>query len=307
MARDSFNLPHGLVRTTIEMRGEEGKTWLRRLPEIIAGCARRWSLTVEPPFPELSFNFAAPAVRADGAATVLKVCFPDKEFFTEAEALRLVAGEGMVRLIEVDLDLGALLLERVEPGTPIDALADDRAATSAAASVLRRIWRPAPLDHRFPTVADWVAGLGRLRRRFDGGTGPLPAALVEEAERRFADLLASSPPPVLLHGDLHHGNVLAARREPWLAIDPKGVVGDPAFDTYSLLHNPESLLTEPSPGRTLARRIDQLAEELGLDRARVRDWGISGAVLSAWWTVEDSDQVWDLPVICARLLAEIKR
>ncbi len=166
-----------------------------------------------------------------------------------------------------------------------------------------RLWRPVPADHRFPTVTEWAAGLGRLRERFDGGTGPLPARLVEEAEQLFEELLASSAPPVLLHGDLHHGNVLSARREPWLAIDPKGIVGEPAFDTAALLHNPRELLDAPQPGRILARRVDQLSEQLGFDRARIRSWGLAQAVLAAYWSLEDTGWVWEQPLICAQLLA----
>jgi streptomycin 6-kinase len=112
---------------------------------------------------------------------------------------------------------------------------------------------------------------------------------------------------VLLHGDLHQDNILAATRRPWLAIDPKGVVGEPAYETAACLHNPQpQLLNMPQPGRVLARRVDQLAEELNLDRARVRGWGLAQAVLAAWWGVEDGGHVWDAALGCAELLAAIK-
>ncbi len=116
-------------------------------------------------------------------------------------------------------------------------------------------------------------------------------------------MLASAAAPVLLHGDLHHGNVLAARREPWLAIDPKGLIGEPAFETVALLHNPERLLSAPQPGRILARRVDQLSEHLGFDRQRIRGWGIAQGVLAAYWGLEDAGQVWEQALTCAQLLA----
>ncbi len=297
-------VPARLVRTALALRGPAGEEWAQRLPSLVAACARRWSLQVEPPFPDLSYNFAAPARRADGTNLVLKICFPDREFITEADALRLFAGRVAVQLLEVDLDVGAMLLERIEPGTSLVTL-DDEAATSAAASVMRRLWRPVPAGHRFPTVADWAAGFSRLRTRFDGGTGPLPARLVEKAERLFGELLVSSATPVLLHGDRHHGNVLAARREPWLAIDPKGIIGEPAFDTAALLHNPANLLAAPHPSRILARRVDQLAEQLGFDRTRIRGWGLAQAVLAAYWSLEDAGRVWEQPLLCAQYLAEM--
>ena len=116
--------------------------------------------------------------------------------------------------------------------------------------------------------------------------------------------------PVLLHGDLHHENILEAERESWLAIDPKGLVGEAAYETGALLRNQLSVVFEDSqPGRVMARRVDQLAEELGLDRTRVRGWGLAQAVLSAWWDVEDFGRLgdFDMAVLtCAELLAVIK-
>jgi streptomycin 6-kinase len=115
---------------------------------------------------------------------------------------------------------------------------------------------------------------------------------------------------VLLHGDLHHENILAAEREPWLAIDPKGVVGEPAYETGALLRNQLSVVLEASrPGKIMERRVDQLSHELGIDRARVRGWGLAQAVLSVWWDIEDFGHLEDYDVAtlaCAELLAAIK-
>lgn len=300
-------VPEELVRNATELRGAEGAEWANRLPTVIADCGRRWSLEVGAPFPELSQNYVAPARRADGTAAVLKLSFPeDPEFGTEARALLLFEGRGIARLLELDPERGAMLLERCEPGVPLDTVEDEEEAMSIAADVLRLLWRPAPAEHPFPLVSDWARGLMRLRRHFGGGTGPLPAALVEEAEALFAELIPSQAEPVLLHGDLHHGNVLAARRRPWLAIDPKGVVGEPAFDTGALLFNPTELLGESRPGKILKRRIDQLGGELDLDSARVRGWGLSRAVLAAYWSWEDSGEVWEEALIFADLLEAIQ-
>ena len=96
-------------------------------------------------------------------------------------------------------------------------------------------------------------------------------------------------------------------RQPWLAIDPKGLIGEPAYETGSWLRNPyPQLLEMPQPGRMLARRIDQFAEELGFDRARVRDWAVAQAVLAAWWGMEDSGYISDTALRIAELLAAIK-
>lgn len=302
-----FIIPDDFTHKMIELHGVEGPAWLDRLPGILAACEQRWGLTISPPFANLSYHYVAPAVRSDGSAVVVKACSPTDEFTQETVALRLFDGHGMVQLLAYDPSNEVMLLECLQPGTLLRDVEDDEKATSIAAAVMRQLWRPVPPEHPFPSVFDWGKGFMRLRQHYGGGCGPFPAALLEEAETLFAELSASMAEPVLLHGDLHHDNILAAQRQPWLAIDPKGLIGEPAYEVGALLRNPwPQLLNMPQPGRILARRIDQLAEELGLDRRRVRDWGLAQAVLSLWWGIEDSDDFSDFMLICAELLAAIK-
>lgn len=298
-------VPLSLQQTTLELYGEHGADWLRRLPDLIAACERRWSLTALPPFPGLSYNYVAPAVQADGTDVVLKLGVPNPELVTEIEALRFYGGRGAVQLLEADFEWGALVMERLKPGVMLTAVADDEQATAIAAGVMRQLWRPAPAEHSFPTVARWAAGLKELRQQFDGGTGPFAVTLVEMAEGLFADLLASMDAPVVLHGDLHHYNILTAERQPWMVIDPKGVVGEAAYEVGALLRNPFDLLEKPNPGRILARRVEQLAEELELDRARVVGWGMAQAVLSAWWSFGDHGHGWEWTMTVAEHLAKL--
>jgi streptomycin 6-kinase len=297
-----YPLPDALVRMMTSMHSEAGRAWLAALPALLDDCARRWSLTLGPPYPA-AFNYVAPARRADGMLAVLKVGLPDREALSGLNALRLYDGQGMVRLLDADGERGAQLLEQLVPGTPLATMPDDAVATTIAANLMRQLRRPAPTGHHYPTVADWGRGFERLRRSYDGGTGPLPGALVERAEHLFADLSDSMAAPVVLHGDLHHDNIVAATRAPWLAIDPKGVVGEPAYETGALLRNPmPHLLTMPDPARLSCRRVDQLADELGFDRARIRGWGLAQAVLSAWWSIEDAGTGWEFGIAVAELL-----
>jgi streptomycin 6-kinase len=298
------SVPETLVRSTIDLRGEPGLEWLKGLPVLIADLERRWSIETGPPFPEIRINWVAPAIYRDRTTAVLKLSFPqDKGIKREAEALALFDGRGSVRLLRLDFEVGAMLLERCEPGVPLDTVEDDEEATKIAAGVMEELWRPAPPEHPFPTVADQAKGFERLRRRYEGGTGPLPEALVGHAEALFAELIASQTETFLLHGDLHHGNILSAGRRPWLAIDPKGVIGERAYDTAALLHNPVELLREPETGRLLRRRIDLLCERLDFDRSRVHRWGLAQAVLAAYWGLEDSGSVWEEALAFARLLS----
>lgn len=264
--------------------------FLQSLPETMKRCADRWMLSILPPFQNLSFHYVAPCVLPDGTSAVLKI--GPNEIASEVSALLAFDGLGSVRLLGSDIEKGAMLLERLTPGTLLTTLADDEndeKATEAAAAVMQMLWRPPPVDHHFPTTDDWGQAFALLRERFGGTTGPLGTALFERAESLFQELSASASPPVLLHGDLHHDNILSAERTPWLAIDPKGVVGEPAYEIGAILRNSWADRNGVRDyKRMLERRVHQFADILSMDRTRIRDWGFAQAVLSAIWGVEDN-------------------
>jgi len=302
-----FIIPEDFACFMIELFGEEGRAWLDRLPIILAACEERWNLTIGAPVGNLSFNYVAPAVLSDGTKVIVKTGLTD-EFPSQPEALRRFDGHGMVQLLAYDEHDAAMLLERLKPGTSLRAVEDDEAAISAAADVMRKIWRPLPQRHYpFPTVCDWGKGFARVRKRYDGGTGPFPSAMFGKAEKLYAELSASMAESVLLHGDLHQDNILSAEREPWLAVDPKGVIGEPAFETGALLRNfwPD-ILVIPNQKQLMARRLDQLSAELGFDRERIYDWGFSKAVLSVVWGIEDTGKLENEGFYFVELLNAIK-
>ncbi len=302
-----FIIPEDFARFMTEIFGEEGRAWLDRLPAILSACEERWSLTIGAPISNLSFNYVAPAVLADGSEVMLKIGLTD-EFPSQPQALRHFDGHGMVQLLAYDEPNAAMLLERLKPGTSLRAVEDDEIAIEAAADVMRKIWRPLPQEYYpFPTVCDWGKGFASLRKLYDGGTGPIPPAMFDKAERLYAELSASMAEPVLLHGDLHQDNILSAEREPWLAVDPKGVIGEPVFETGALLRNfwPD-ILSLPDPKYLMARRIDQLSAALGFDRERIYDWGFSQAVLSVLWSVEDTGKLEHEGLYFVELLDAIK-
>jgi len=287
-----MELPTVFVNNVRTAFGAAGDAYLRDLPHLLTVFAQRWELTLLPAFPNLSYNYVAPAVRRDGSEAVLKLGVPHRELRSEVAALTHYAGAGCARLLAADADHGALLLERLRPGDLLRAhvYTDDVQSTTILAEVMAALWRPAPAAHELLTIAVWAAELATLRPTFGGGAGPFPPHLVDIAEHLFAELLASCTTPVVLHGDLHHENVLAAQGGRWLAIDPKGVVGEREFEVYALLRNPLGWpLAQPDPARVLRRRIDQVADRLGLDRERMRLWSVAQCVLSAWWDYSDSN------------------
>jgi streptomycin 6-kinase len=287
---------------------EKARVWLDRLPTILANCAQRWHLTILPPVANLSFHYVAPAVRADGTLAMIKASSPTGEFAREAEAMRLLSGPGMARLLDIDAEHEVLLLERLVPGTLLADLVpeQDERAISILVETMHKIWRPAPVEHHFPTVASWGQGFEKLRARYGESCGPFPRRLVEEAERLFVDLGASASQHMLLHGDLHHENILRTGDE-WRAIDAKGVVGDPGYETGLLCYNPMPLISRVSdPRKLLARRVDQLAAELEIERERIRGWGLAQCMLSCWWHVEDNKR--EPPrnqLACAEIMADL--
>jgi streptomycin 6-kinase len=302
-----MELPGELVRRVRGVHGDAGRAWIEDLPRLLEEAADRWGLRLEEPFEALTYNFVCPVWRADGSAAVLKAGVPCPELTTEAAALLWWDGEGAVRLLQADTARGLLLLERLRPGRLLLDVDDDDEATGIGAGVMRRLRRPTPEGHAFPHVRDWLEGFKKLRATFEGGTGPFPAKLVELAERTSVELFASQvDDDIVLHGDVHHWNVLSADREPWLAIDPHGVVGEPAYETGAWLRNPVGmLLNRDRPGAVLERRIAILSNELGFTRERIRKWGAVHAVLSAWWTYEGEAHPGEEALEVARLLTGI--
>lgn len=265
---------------------EGDPAWLQALPALVDSLTARWGLTLGPPFAAVRINYVVPAWRVDGTACVLKASRHVDETRNEIAALQLWNGDGSARLLEVDSDLGALLIERVVPGTLLTEVAatDDTAATLVAANVARRLWRPAPMPDGLRSLASWCDAYDRNRETLTRGDLGFPSAVFQRADAMRRDLLASTETPTVLHGDLHHYNILRASRAPWLAIDPKGLVGDRCFDVCQFFRNPGD-----EPAEVNRRRLDIFCSELGLDRERTKAWCYVHAILDACWDYEDGN------------------
>src|SRR4051794_35454457 len=252
--------------------------WRARCPDLVAACADRWSLTLGAPYLGPHLSFAAPATTDAGAPVVLKVQYPHREVEHEAEALRRWAGAGAVRLLDADPDRHALLLERAEPG---DALSSaDHDALDVLVGLLPRLWVPAgaPFGALADEAAMWCAHLREPER-----TAGLDPVLVDAALGALTELGASTTDDVLVHQDLHGGNVLRATREPWLVIDPKPLAGERAFAVAPIVRSVELGLTRDA----VRYRLDRLCADLTLDRDRARGWTVGQTI--AWSTGEDAE------------------
>jgi streptomycin 6-kinase len=268
------------VRRFALRRGDDGRAWLARLPKLVADCVDQWELELGATI-TASFSFIAEAQRANGTPAVLKITFPEPEGRHEAEGLRRWSGDGIVLLYGADADRNALLLERLEPGTPLREHDDEREALAIACGLLQRLWRPvepaAPFERLSELAAQWAESTLRI---FAAVQPPFPPALAQETAVLLRELGLSQREEVLVHRDFHRGNILAAQREPWLAIDPKPTIAEREFDAAWLLG---------SQAGTTAWLLDELSARLELDRERLRAWGIARYVLGGLWTYADGE------------------
>ena len=284
-----MRIPKDLRQTIERVHGERGREWLDKFPDLISECRERWSLNLDRPFANLSYNFVLPATMPDRKKVVLKLGVPCPELTAETAALDLFAGVGAARLLAHDARRGVLLLERVLPGTPVCELVSEAEATRIAATLMRQLWRSPPANHNFPSLVIWFQAFAKLRNKFGGGSGPFPAKLFDQAEHTFAVLNASSDRSPVLHGDLHHANILFSEERGWLAIDPKGVCGDPGYEVGAFMLNRLPVnASESATIEVLAQRLSIFSAELGIDKERLRQWSLCQAVLSALWDFEDS-------------------
>jgi streptomycin 6-kinase len=220
-------------------------------------------------------------------------------------ALGLYDGCGAPRLYESDPQAGALLEERLLPGTMLHERGlDDEAQTAIAAEVMLNIWRPAPPDERLIRLKDWFDELKELRPAYGGGTGPFAPKLVEAVEGLLPDLFADPGEPVVMHGDCHHYNILESQRG-WLSIDPKGVVGPRGYEVGPFMLNPLDFGQRPQAARLAARRLDLLSERLGIDRPVLWAWSVCHSLLSAWWDLQPDGSGGEYAAACGEIFLEL--
>ncbi|MEU9982226.1 aminoglycoside phosphotransferase family protein [Streptomyces sp. NPDC050856] len=288
-APKAVEVPGALIASYTRAFGEEGRSWTDALPALAAQALDRWKLERdgEPGTGEASL--VLPVRREDGTRAVLKLQMPREETTAALIGLRTWNGEGMVRLLDHDPESGAMLLERLDGTRTLTSIEDDDIAMSTLAGILARLVAvPAPPELR--SLGDIAADM--LERVPSAVT-----ALADPAERRLlrdwasaVSELVSEPGDRMLHWDLHYDNVLAAERQPWLAIDPEPLAGDPGFDLWPALDSRwDDVVAKGDTPRLLRRRFDLLTEALDLDRARATGWTLGRLLQNALWDIDDGE------------------
>ncbi|WNQ11880.1 aminoglycoside phosphotransferase family protein [Paenibacillus aurantius] len=261
------------------------------MPRLITDWASRFHFIPEAPFSNLSYNFVLRAKLRDGKPAVLKASFLKDELSREVSVLRAYEGRGAVHVLEADEEWGVALLEGVDPGTPLSSIEDDARATTIFCEVFRHLHLPAPTGRAYPSMKQHFAAIERYRERFDDvNDSPLPESWLENAEECLTYLITTTKENCLLHGDLHHDNILRRGEDQWVMIDPKGIIGDIHFDTIQYLLNYEDRGGDREV--VLRNRIALMAERLSLDPRRIAMWGVARGVLEACWTLEDGGTDW---------------
>lgn len=279
-----MRLPDKFVRTMKSIHKENANEWLRNFDKMIADYEERWELKIQDPF-DLSYNFVAPAIRNDGEEVVLKVVLSRKEFLAELETIKRMKGKGMVKLLEYDSEIGVMILERLSPGITLAEIESDEEAARIAAQIMKSLWIAAPEGTNIQTVTDREHSLKRIIQNNQDGFEQISKEMLQEALLIFEQLNSEINNPYLLHGDLHHYNILKDG-DSWVSIDPKGLIGDREYDVIQYLLNK---LPEKNVKKTIEKRIDIFVEELNLDKERVLLRGFSHAVLATCWTIEDGN------------------
>lgn len=286
-----LNLPQRFVQNTLDLCGEIGEQWLYDLPRIVEEITENWSLEIGEPFPSLSYNYVAPCVCSNGSEAVLKIALPlnNPEIFNEASYLQITGDKCAVKLLNFDEKRRAMLLEKLTPGANLKEICgkDDAKAVEIAIRIMRGLLKKPPQNSAFRRLEDWFKGLARAENTmFDN-------KFASKAYRIFERLNSASKQKFLIHGDLHHENILSARREPFLAIDPKSIIGDIGYEIAVFLNNHLIWLSaDDNLQEKLNDAVRQFSEAFEIKSQDLKNWAFAQMVLSAWWTFEENGKNW---------------
>jgi streptomycin 6-kinase len=286
-----IKVPEALTASHLKYPQDAGPGWNAALPALAERYLDEWDLRLDGEPSHGIVALVLPVVRADGTPAALKLQPVTSETVDEALALRTWAGDGSVLLLDADPDTGTMLLERLDPGRSLADVPDVMDSLDLLAGLLRRLSsHPAPAGVRH--LGDLAQG---MLDRVDGAV----AKVYGERDRYWLRWcagavaeLVSEPGDRLLHWDLHYENVLAGEREPWLAIDPKPLAGDPGFELLPALWNRwDEVITDGDVPRAVLRRFDFMVDALGLDPRRAAGWTLGRVLQNFLWDVEDGDRM----------------
>lgn len=278
------------LHTMMLGRGEEGKQWIKSLPAIIRKLEQSWQITIEDAFPNCYCNFVAPAVTQEGTPTVVKIGFPDIEFLREVAYLEYLNNEFVPKIIKVDKQAHAILLERLDPATTLTSITDDVEAIQIASTLMGNLWVPAPATHSFLTTDELYQHFLTLKAT-PFAQRLLPETIIATADQAYQRLQSTREDQILLHGDLHHYNIVKDKKKEWVAIDPSGIIGERGYEVTAFLKNPPNFGQNAQLDQQLKKRIELFSTYLDIDPRRLLLWGQFQSVLAVFWGAEDGTEL----------------
>lgn len=284
-----IEIPPAFRVTTMMREGAAGREWLAALPSLVESLLEQWGCTRDGKVGHGDVGLVVPVMHR-GTPAIIKVSFPHPGNISEWGALAAFDGRGAVRLYDVDEDDFAMLLERARPHD-LSTVADIDEGLTLAGQVAHRLAVPAQPDApRLSDIANrWASEVADEHARTDAAER-LPEPVVNAAVATFRDL-ADNVWDTLIHGDLHFSNVLRADREPWLAIDPKGIAGTPCFDAATVVRRHLlDMVRQPGVADTLAHRVAVFSEAAAVDCNLAMRCTQARFVSSYYWELRHQSQ-----------------
>jgi streptomycin 6-kinase len=292
-------VPREFADALVQRSGDVGRRWVEAVPALAERLCHRWQIELTSDAALYGDNNLLLPARHAANACMLKLCEPGHDTVAEVTALLAWDGRGAVQLHEASPGKGALLLEQLDSGRPLSGLGLFDAA-EIAGDLIRQLTIPAPpglcqLGDMATEIAETVGP------RHNALGNPVPARWVGLAAGLAAELAADAGAD-LVHADLHYGNVLAGTRQPWLAIDPKAIAGDPELSVPELMW---TRLDEADHADDIRALLAAITHAAALDPAKARAWTIVRAVDYWLWGLDHGFT--EDPVRCHRLLDALAR
>ena len=279
-------LPERFLRYATREFGRKGETWLEELPSILRRCCDKWGLTLGQPAGDIKANYIACVERDSGEEAVLKVGVPHGDFSAEMEALAVYQGRGINRLIDCDKELNAMLLERLRPGRTLDSVGNSLERIEIAARILQDLQAvPPPSNHTLPHFMDWMrSAFADARSCRDAERARSCIEQIPRVEAMMGILMERDEPQMLLHGDLHHWNILSDGDRGWKAIDPKGVIGASCLDAGRFINNAMGFGDTAAEKRgILLEAVTVFSDLLGENEERIFAGAFCDRVMGSSW------------------------
>lgn len=282
-----MELPSYFRQKIINNTGARGKKWLADLPELICHYEKKWNFKVTKSLTGDTYGYISEALCDDGKEAFFKISVPRKEHNCGITFMTLTQGWGSVLILRSDTKKSAVLMKKITPGYMLSSLKDNRKETAIAAELMKKMIIDPPESNHFPYLKDWTAVFKRMEK-FDH---PIPQEIIDAAGQIFKELDQSKKTEKLLHGDLHHENILFDQNEGWLAIDAKGVIAESAYNAARFLQNTKlELCSYADAVRLVEESIEIISGHLKEDSERLLKYAFLDSVMAACWKAEDNEK-----------------